>query len=79
MGNEFNSSVIAIFPILILLFYLVLLAVGFFALYLVIRNAINNSKLNHNVEQLRIEISRMNEQLQRNKESITTSEEHKEY
>ncbi|WP_195576160.1 hypothetical protein [Paenibacillus sp. 1001270B_150601_E10] len=55
----------AIAPFLfMLIIYLGVLAAGFLILYLVIRKAIDNSKLSQNMEQLRMEMMRMNHQLQ---------------
>ncbi|SDD72661.1 hypothetical protein SAMN02799630_03317 [Paenibacillus sp. UNCCL117] len=63
VGSSASSFVFAYFPVLMIIFYLFLLGLGFFVLYLTIKIAINNSKLNYNIEQLRIEVSRLNNNL----------------
>ena len=63
-GTASGGILITILPFLLMVFfYLIFAAVGFFILYLIIRAAINNSKLNQNIEQLRIEISRMDTEI----------------
>lgn len=60
-----TNFVVAIIPFVVMfIFYLIFVAIGFLILYLVIRAGINNSKLNQNIESLRVEITRMNHYLQ---------------
>jgi uncharacterized membrane-anchored protein YhcB (DUF1043 family) len=75
MNSDFATSngALVLLPFLIMIFFsLIITAIGFVILYFVVRAALNNSKLNQNMEQLRFEIARMNEQLLRN--SSYTSE-----
>lgn len=77
MDMDSSNVAVALLPILIMvLLYLFFVAVGFTVLYFIVRAALNNSKLNQNMDLLRLEIARMNEQLTR--KSSQTSEDPKE-
>jgi len=50
--------------------YLILVSIGFVVLYFIIRAALNKSNMNENIEQLRNEIIKMNDELQSIKKSL---------
>jgi cell division protein FtsL len=69
--NTDSAIAFAILPFVIMFFlYLVFVAIGFTVLYFIVRAALNHSKLNQNVEMLRLEISKMNEQISKNSSHI---------
>lgn len=70
-----SSFALAIIPFLLLIFlYLLLATLGLFILYLIIRAAINNSKLNQTVELLHMEILKMNHHISTLQTSILHAE-----
>ena len=69
-----GDFILALVPFLIMLIiYLVIIGIGFIALYFVVRAAINNSKFNQTIEALRGEISYLNKQIQAMKDTSKTN------
>jgi hypothetical protein len=64
-----SSALISIAPFVMMVFTIGFTLLGFWVLYLIIRTAINNSKLYKSVESLRSELREVNNQLR----SLNTS------
>jgi len=66
----FNKSFFIFSPLIGLIFSLAVVVLGLFVAYLIIRAAIDHSRLNHHMDELKFELSQLNNQVRALKEAI---------
>jgi len=65
-----GSTFILFSPLLGMIIWLAFLALGLFVAYLIIRTAINHSRLNQHMEELRFELSQISHQVRELRDMI---------
>jgi hypothetical protein len=70
MGVGIGSTFILFSPLLGMIIWLAFLALGLFVAYLIIRTAINHSRLNQHMEELRFELSQISHQVRELRDMI---------